>query len=551
VKSPQTIVDRPIPGPPSDKPATLPDLDERLAQSDTASRPDVESGANTLVFSAPQDAPGQRNRGADTNLLTGTAGARSEQSAPTSIMQMGRTTGPVEEEEATESQKSGDKSRVTTGEIATESRPSSGGLRSTSEHTVEFDPSGSLAKTPSTQEFGAGDSTSSSESEGKTAVFSSGAHAKADDLARAQDDIGTKEFAPPSPVPSRQAPIIEQTREIPAMGSIGNINPTRQVEAWPPAPVSPVQSESQPLEQEAAAVATAAPVAKGKGGLIASIIVIVLILGGAGFALWWFTFARPKPPARPVLTVEPPPAPAPTPEKPPAPVIPEGMVAITAGNYTIGRDDGDPIEQPQHKVDVRAFLIDRTEVTNASYKKFVDATGHKPPSNWVGSNYPEGRGDAPVTGVTWQDASDYATWAKKRLPTEAEWEAAARGADARIYPWGNEWRPGLANIGLKPDKPTAEQYPPGLRAVGGHPEGASPFGIVDMIGNAWEWVADEIKLYPGSTQSPLELDAGVTYRVIRGGAYDGSKVHDATYRGYLDGSVPYPKVGFRCAKDSN
>jgi serine/threonine-protein kinase len=226
------------------------------------------------------------------------------------------------------------------------------------------------------------------------------------------------------------------------------------------------------------------------------------------------------------------------------------MVMVAAGTFSIGRDDGDPIEQPQHRVDVPAFLIDRTEVTNAEYKKFIDATGHKPPENWSGVNYPEGRGKAPVTSVTWQDAADYAKWAQKRLPTEAEWEAAARGTDARIYPWGSEFRAGLANIGQKPDKPTAEQYPAALKDVAGYSQGASPFGALDMIGNAWEWVADEIKLYPGNTLSTLDLEAGVTYRVIRGGAYDGNKVHDATYRGYLDGSVAYPKVGFRCAKDA-
>jgi serine/threonine-protein kinase len=285
--------------------------------------------------------------------------------------------------------------------------------------------------------------------------------------------------------------------------------------------------------------------------VIASIAVAVIIIGAAVYFAWWFLSGRARPAARPIQAVEQPaPTPSPIPERPAAPVVPEGMVMVAAGTYVIGQDGGDPLEQPQHKVDLSAFFIDRTEVTNAAYKKFIDATGHKPPSNWVGGNYPEGRGDAPVTGVTWQDAADYAASLGKRLPTEAEWEAAARGSDARLYPWANDWRSGVANIGLKPDKLGPDQYPSGLKPVGSYPQGASAVGAVDLIGNAWEWVADVFSLYPGNTATGPDLDPGVTYRVIRGGAYDGNKVHDATYRGFLDGSQPYPKVGFRCAKDA-
>jgi formylglycine-generating enzyme required for sulfatase activity len=225
------------------------------------------------------------------------------------------------------------------------------------------------------------------------------------------------------------------------------------------------------------------------------------------------------------------------------------MVTVAAGTYTIGRDDGDPLEKPEHKLEMLSFFIDRTEVTNAAYKTFVDATGHKPPTNWAGTNFPEGREDSPVTGVTWQDAADYALWSGKRLPTEGEWETAARGADGRIFPWGNDFRAGFANIGSKPDDIGADQYPKGMKAAGMFPQGASPSGAVDMIGNAWEWVANEIALYPGSPEPKPKLTPGITYRVIRGGAYDGNASHDATYRGYLDASQAYPKVGFRCVKD--
>jgi formylglycine-generating enzyme required for sulfatase activity len=224
-----------------------------------------------------------------------------------------------------------------------------------------------------------------------------------------------------------------------------------------------------------------------------------------------------------------------------SPAPPEDMVLIEAGNYYIGRDDGDIYARPKHIVTLSAFYIDRTEVTNAEYKKFIDATGHKAPAGWINDNYPQGQDRMPVTGVSWQDAADYAAWVGKRLPTEAEWEAAARGADGRIYPWGNQWRSDLANIGTT-----------GIVEVGRYKGGASPAGALDMIGNVWEWTADEFKLYPGSTAPmPASIKPGRTFRVIRGGAYDGNQMHDATYRGFVDASRGYDKTGFRCAKSAN
>jgi len=216
------------------------------------------------------------------------------------------------------------------------------------------------------------------------------------------------------------------------------------------------------------------------------------------------------------------------------------MVAVAAGSYTIGRNSGDVNDQPAHSVQVGAFFIDRTEVTNSDYKKFIDATSHPAPVSWKGGTYPAGEDKLPVTMVTWQDASDYAEWAGKRLPTESEWESAARGPDGRLYPWGNQWRAGITNIGLKPGK---------IEEVGRFPEGASPCGAQDMIGNVWEWTGDIMSKYPGS-QAKIEQEPNVTYRVIRGGAFDGDKSHDAAYRGYLDASKPWPKVGFRCVKDA-
>jgi formylglycine-generating enzyme required for sulfatase activity len=237
---------------------------------------------------------------------------------------------------------------------------------------------------------------------------------------------------------------------------------------------------------------------------------------------------------------EPSEAPSPIPSPTQAtPLAPEGMVAVAAGAYTVGRDEDDPFARPAHSVTLPAFFIDRTEVTNADYKKFTDATNHKSPDGWEGGSFLEGKDNFPVVGITWRDASEYALWANKRLPTEAEWEAAARGQEGYIYPWGNEWRSGLSNAG---NSAVAE--------VGSFKDGASPCGALDMVGNVWEWTADEFELYPGSPAKMPELQVGVTFRVISGGAFD-AKSPTTSYRGYVDESKRYPKTGFRCVKEAN
>jgi formylglycine-generating enzyme required for sulfatase activity len=219
-------------------------------------------------------------------------------------------------------------------------------------------------------------------------------------------------------------------------------------------------------------------------------------------------------------------------------VVPEGMALIPAGTYVIGRDDGDHLAAPKHIVALAAFYIDKTEVTNAEYKRFVETTGHVSPDAWGGVDFPDGKGNYPVIGIRWQDAKDYSEWARKRLPSEAEWEAAARGSDGRLFPWGDRWENGVANVGTT-----------GIVQVGSFPAGASPNGVLDMIGNVWEWTADELKLYPGNTgKLPESIESGIVYRVIRGGAFDSKQ--DASYRGFVDGSKGYPKTGFRCVKSA-
>jgi formylglycine-generating enzyme required for sulfatase activity len=558
-KAARTVVDRPAPEPPIQRKSnTLPDLDEHIPNQEPASEfePDVHSGANTVAFGGTErqeQTPTSRKKGpVETNLLSGTAGARSEQQAPTSIMKQGRITSPVEEEA-----ESVEEWPVTSGELSHTPAQVRGGA---ADPTVEFPvrPEQAATSEPTTGGFGSEPTGSPVSSESKTEVFVSPRQQPppAQRKPVADDEDRTREFVSPQP-PERQG-----AREFQPSGTAISADHLRAV----PVASVPQWSDAESVESNATPGLTAdkagsslepdipsqALPKKRTGVGIASAAVAVIVIAGALFAVWWFVFARSRPaPRTPVpVAVEPSPVTEPPTPKASAPVVPEGMVTVAAGTYTIGRDGADPLEHPQHKTDVQAFFIDRTEVTNAAYKKFVDATRHKPPANWTAASFPDGRDDFPVTGVSWQDAADYAAWAGKRLPTEAEWEAAARGADGRIYPWGNAWRSGMANIGLKPDKPTADQYPAGMKEVGQFPQGASPTGALDLIGNAWEWVADEIKVYPGNTESKLDLESGVTYKVIRGGAYDGSKINDATQRGYQDASQAYPKVGFRCAKDS-
>jgi formylglycine-generating enzyme required for sulfatase activity len=225
------------------------------------------------------------------------------------------------------------------------------------------------------------------------------------------------------------------------------------------------------------------------------------------------------------------------------------MVAIPGGEYLIGRNSGDfldPYEKPQHTVTLRPFYIDRTEVTNADYQKFIEATGHPAPASWVGGRFEDGKELFPVTGVTLSDAEAYARWAGKRLPTEEEWEAAAHGRTPTVFPWGDTFDPSRANV-----KASGLGVP--VR-VGTYPAGASPFGVLDMTGNVWEWTASEAQLYPGSNEKPPSwdkpLNPGTRLQIIRGGAFtEDTKRCTVTYRNWVPSDFKSRELGFRCAQD--
>ena len=221
---------------------------------------------------------------------------------------------------------------------------------------------------------------------------------------------------------------------------------------------------------------------------------------------------------------------------------PVDMVFVPGGDYEIGTDSGPLFSRPLHRVSVRAFYLDRTEVTNAAYLRFVTRTGTPPPPHWKGGRYPDGEDAHPVVHVTWFDALAYARWAGKRLPTEFEWEAAARGRDHRRYPWGMKWDGGRANA------VSLVRIGGGPRPVGSFPYGASPGGALDMSGNVWEWTASWFLPYPGN---PVELgEFGEKFRVRRGGSWRRS--HDlatTVTRDFLAPDKHADDVGFRCAKD--
>ncbi len=253
--------------------------------------------------------------------------------------------------------------------------------------------------------------------------------------------------------------------------------------------------------------------------------------------------ATPRPPT-PTLTPTPTPIPGveATPTKEPA--IPEQMVTVPAGPFLMGSDSGEPDEQPPHEVDLPAFEIDRFEVTNADFAQFVEATGYQTDAEKEGlsriwRDAAEGKDDHPVVYVSWNDAQAFCRWLGKRLPTEAEWEKAARGTDGRLYPWGNDYDPGKLNgkdSGIR-----------GTAPVGSFPEGVSPYEIFDMAGNVWEWTADWYEPYPGCTFRSDYF--GQKYRVLRGGGwFETAEWVRTTVRNANSETAANDDLGFRCAR---
>ncbi|MDE0102844.1 MAG: formylglycine-generating enzyme family protein [Bryobacterales bacterium] len=240
--------------------------------------------------------------------------------------------------------------------------------------------------------------------------------------------------------------------------------------------------------------------------------------------------------------------------EPTLPAAPDGMVLIPEGEFTMGRtfstsDDESGMrplilrdDLPAHTVRLSAYWMDATEVTHAAYREFVAATGRRTPYHWLDGKMPEALAEHPVHNVDWGDARAYCEWRGRRLPTEAEWERAARsGLKGKKYPWGDK----------SPDRGAARySTPKGSGPVGQFPP--NEFGLHDLAGNAAEWCHDwfERTYYERSpVQNPEGPEEGL-YRIVRGGAWsDGPNRITVFFRNWVRPNQRTPNLGFRCVQD--
>lgn len=225
------------------------------------------------------------------------------------------------------------------------------------------------------------------------------------------------------------------------------------------------------------------------------------------------------------------------------------MAEISAGEFIMGRGGSEALadERPLHSVWLDAFSIDLHEVTTAQYARFLASTGRQTPWQWETVELGQ-HGDRPVVGVSWDDADAYCRWKEKRLPSEAEWEKAARGTDGRRYPWGNQVpTKDLANFALG----ARFSYNQVLQPVGSREDGKSPYGLHHMAGNAYEWVQDWYMsdyYETAPAKNPHGPERG-QFKVLRGGSWSDLAKYLLTYSRFkLPPETRNSYTGFRCAK---
>lgn len=281
-------------------------------------------------------------------------------------------------------------------------------------------------------------------------------------------------------------------------------------------------------------------------------IIGLLILSGIGVGGAYMLGFIGKPPANTTSNVNTSNTPNTNVAVTPTPVVVQAkndMVKITGGKFTMGRGDGPPTEQPAHEVTVKDFWMDKTEVTNAEYAKFVEDTGYKAPANWANGQPVIGEEMFPVVRVNIEDIKKFIEWRNKRdnveyrLPTEEEWEYAARNGEANnLYPWGDKWEDRRAVLEQSAPKP-----------VGSAANGADKWGIQDLIGNVWEWTGSEFKAYPGAPGEIISKNKTPDF-VIRGGGFvskpTGDKAVSSTTRAGVEVNRQDGFLGFRLVRSN-
>jgi len=284
------------------------------------------------------------------------------------------------------------------------------------------------------------------------------------------------------------------------------------------------------------------PQRKSRLPLVLGLCVLLLIGGGVG---GFFIF-------RPHAAIKP--SGPNNPRGPEAPIKAQ-LIDIPGGTFQMGRNDGPPTEVPAHAVTVAGFAMDKTEVTNAEYAQFIREANHAPPEQWGSIKAPVGEELLPVSNISYDDAVAFAAWRSKRdgvtyrLPTEEEWEYAARnGNKDNLYPWGNTWQSGRAA--------TAESGVGASQPVGTYAQGMNAWGVLDLVGNVWEWTSSKASLYARTGDDRLAQQKD--WIVIRGGGYASSAKGafppgpvSSTIRNWEPPNYKNPYLGFRLVKSSS